>query len=341
MVDLTGPAADAVAGALAAALDQATAPGSASPVVVDPADLTLVVPAAAAVANSDPLRRLIDRGAVRVPGAPSRPGLTDIDAVRAQRDLGVRVACTLAAERDAIVVSTASPAVLAAAARFTAGLLRGVTTAAWAHVSELPTVLLDVAATSRPSTDQLVVHAALGTAFAGAIAVGGLDSGGGSGAPEAPATRVGLLGTRAALPVDPIRADARAALADLLPELGAVFVEHIDATDWPTTAADVVVTDGHTAGVLLDAVGSPSGDATPMMLLGARVLALHLPAEQSDSSMAGLTAGLTRGLTTGARAVRGELMTRTRAALDVVIARRRAVAGMPATVLAGAGGSRT
>lgn len=269
-----------------------------------------------------------------------------VHAVRARRDVSVRVAAELvqAGRADALVTAGHTGAAVAASL-FTLGRVRGMTRPALAVVVPAlsgPGVLLDVGAGTTATPDLLAQFALVGSAYAQALGI--------------PQPRVGLL-TIGAEPGkgDPLRQDA----APLLAELPINYVGPVEGHDVALGGtADVVVTDGFTGNVLLKALegavawsaerlGAAYGDRAPArraarsvatsdfsggMLLGVNGVGVVAHGASTAESLVACI-----GL--AAIAVRHDLVGTTTSLLADLVARRRVGAGLPPTV-AGAGDAR-
>jgi glycerol-3-phosphate acyltransferase PlsX len=243
-------------------------------------------------------------------------------AVRAKRDATVRVAARLVRDGQAdATVSAGSTGAAMAAAVFTLGRLTGMTRPAVAVVvpaAAHPVVLLDAGANVDCEPSLLAQFALAGAAYASVRL--GLDS-----------PRVALLSNGE----EPGKGDdLRKRAYDLLADLPIDFVGNVEGHDVPLGGrADVVVTDGFTGNVLLKGLegalrmaGAGSGgraDTEPggAVLLG--VKGVSVVAHGSSSPRAIASAVLL-----AAGTARDGLVPRTAAALDALVARRRADAGL-------------
>lgn len=338
-VDLLGEGAqpESVLDSLPAALD-------ADPELV----VTLVVPPGSTKEN------LAGRGIVTgdrvhvVTAARGIPaGAGAVRDVRARRDSGVRVAARLVRDGKAdAMVSVAPLEALAAAAQFTFGLLPGATRASLAAVVDVSrpgdpagVVLCDAGGSVDVTSDDLAQFALAAAAYARVRA--------GAGEP-----RVGLLTARPALP-DTVRRAAH----ELLGTLGVDYLGQVDASSLVAATGadaprpDVVVTDGFTGDVVLSclravrmaalAAGADTPDgldpawrspAGPDLQGGTIVLGVDGVAVRAGDPVRGpddLSTGLPAALATAATVWRGGLVGQIRAELARLVARRRALAGLP------------
>jgi glycerol-3-phosphate acyltransferase PlsX len=228
------------------------------------------------------------------------------------------------------VVSLAPEEAVAAASQFTFGLLPGVTRAALAVViSGLrgPVILCDAGASTDVTADELAQFALAGSAYA-AVRLGA----------ERP--RVGLLAARPGLP-DTLRRGAGELIALLDLEYGgprtaaAVVGAPPVGTD-PAGAdrVDVAVTDGFTGDVLISCLRGMAGRNGLDLQGGTIVLGVNGVAVRAEG-LAGdpddLSTGLPAALAEAVVAHRDGLPGRVRAAMAGLVARRRAVAGLPPT----------
>jgi glycerol-3-phosphate acyltransferase PlsX len=249
-----------------------------------------------------------------------------VRAVRARRDVTVRVAAGLvrAGQADA-TVSVGPTGAAVAAAQFTLGRLPGVTRPALAVVIPArhdPLVLLDVGAGIEATAGQLAQFALAGAAYARAH-LGLTDP------------RIGLLSV-ATEPGkgDPLRREAQALFA----ELPVRFVGNVEGHDVAVGGpADVVVTDGFTGNVLLKglegafrllvAAGARPPDALDPERLGGGVL-LGVDGVSVVGHSRASAQAVSACVAVAATAVRADLVPRAAAALADLVARRRQSAGL-------------
>ncbi|MCK9894652.1 phosphate starvation-inducible protein PhoH [Frankia sp. AgB32] len=272
--------------------------------------------------------------------------------VRGRRDSGVRVAARLVRDGQAdAMVSVAPVESVVAAARFTCGLLPGSTTAGLATdigLSGATAILCDAGAAPSATADELAQFALLGSAYAALRR-------------STRKPRVGLLTARAAL-VDPLRLAADELLRDLdlnyvgswTPDRAALGTGHGDEVgDHGVGPAEVLVTDGYTGDIVLSAFRSAltggrdqgvatGADAGPdpawgtlgdpdvrggTIVLGVDGVMVHAEHTRGGSVEAA-GSGLLAALGVASMAVRGGLVSRSRTALETLVARRRARAGL-------------
>ncbi|CAO5229218.1 phosphate acyltransferase [Frankia sp. AgKG'84/4] len=291
--------------------------------------------------------RVLVRPATQVVSA----GSDAVRDVRGRRDSGVRVAARLVRDGQADAMVSVSPLeAVVASARFTCGLLPGSTTAGLATDIRLPSVtavLCDAGAAMSGTVDELAQFALLGSVYA-AVRF------------STPKPRVALLTARAAL-VDPVRLAADALLRDLdLNYVGSWTPDRAPDADRGegdgerTGPIEVLVTDGYTGDIFLAAfrsalvrqregqsvavgagagldpawgtLGDPDvrGATIVLGVDGVMVHAEHAGGGTVDAAGNGLLAAL--GV--ASMAVRGELVSRSRTAMETLVARRRARAGL-------------
>jgi glycerol-3-phosphate acyltransferase PlsX len=186
-----------------------------------------------------------DRDRVLVKIAADVVGMAETPVRAARHDTTVRAAAAAVAEgsADAFVSAGASGAAVTAAVLGLGRWVRRPALAATLPSLAGPVVLLDVGASTRVDPSALVVHAALGAAYAAAVH-------------RVPAPRIGLLsiGTEAGKG-DRVRLAASARLAEAALPADARYVGHVEGYDVSLGGrADVVVTDGFTGNVLLKGI---------------------------------------------------------------------------------------
>ena len=274
---------------------------------------------------------------VQTAAAATVVGMDDdpLRAVRARRDLTVRVCYDLVASgRADATVSAGHSGAAVVAASFVLGRLRGITRPALAVVLPAlagPVVLLDAGAGTTATPDLLAQHALLGAAYAEAL--GTTDP------------RVGLL----TIGSEPGKGDAVRAEADaLLAELPVRYAGPVEGHDVALGgAADVVVTDGFTGNVALKAVegtlawaveafGRAYGDPGPARAALREVahgryaggMLLGVDGVSVVGHGASTAASLAAAVELASTAVRRDLVARTGALVEGLVARRRAAAGL-------------